>query len=75
MLSTERGRMPKHNMERLVDSMMEERGDGWMEVMLCKPLHKLQDHKSLRLTLSKSKGGSFSGIIVEGVEFRPVGFM
>nr|GEZ23234.1 protein kinase-like domain, phloem protein 2-like protein [Tanacetum cinerariifolium] len=63
--------IPKHNIERLVDSMMEERGDGWMEVMLCKPLHELQDHKSLRLTLSKSKGGSFSGIIVEGVVFRP----
>ncbi|GKC60539.1 kinase-like domain, phloem protein 2-like protein [Tanacetum coccineum] len=75
ILRTERVRMPKHNIERLVDSMMEERGDGWMEVMLCKPLHQLQDHKSLRLSLSKSKDGSFSGIIVEGVEFRPVGYI
>nr|XP_043622433.1 uncharacterized protein LOC122593702 [Erigeron canadensis] len=63
--------IPKPDMERLVDTQIEEREDGWMELMLCKPLEQLQDHKSLRVTLSKYKGGSFSGILVEGLEFRP----
>ncbi|KAK9074974.1 hypothetical protein SSX86_003293 [Deinandra increscens subsp. villosa] len=51
-----------------VESWMEERKDGWMEVMLTKPLGKLEDHSTFKVRLS---GGSFGGIIVEGIEFRP----
>ncbi|KAJ9548243.1 hypothetical protein OSB04_020786 [Centaurea solstitialis] len=51
---------------------MERRNDGWMEVMLCKSLHKLEeDHKKIWITLSCEESDLY-GIIVEGIEFRPV---
>lgn len=56
----------------VVNSWMEERNDGWMEVRLTKPLHHLENHVSLEIKLWKSEGGSLSGIIVEGIEFRPM---
>ncbi|KAL8265846.1 hypothetical protein R6Q59_003190 [Mikania micrantha] len=52
------------------ESWMEERKDGWMEVMLSKPLERLEDHSTLKVRLSVLSG-SFGGIIVEGIEFRP----
>lgn len=53
-----------------LESWVEERNDGWMEVMLTKPLEKLEDQLTLKVRLS-GVGGSLSGIIVEGIEFRP----
>nr|XP_043636232.1 uncharacterized protein LOC122607342 isoform X2 [Erigeron canadensis] len=70
-ISTTERWISKCDTEFVADSRMKERGDGWMEVMLCKPAEQLQNGTSLRLTLSKFKGGSFSGILVEGLEFRP----
>ncbi|XP_071690266.1 uncharacterized protein [Rutidosis leptorrhynchoides] len=49
-----------------------ERNDGWMEFMLCKPLHQLQDHKLLRVELYGETNETFNGMIVEGIEFRPL---
>nr|XP_043637033.1 uncharacterized protein LOC122608017 isoform X2 [Erigeron canadensis] len=63
--------MPKGHMD-IQNSWMEERNDGWMEVRLSKSLHQLENHVSLEVKLWKPEGGSFSGIIVEGIEFRPM---
>ncbi|PWA47094.1 hypothetical protein CTI12_AA500540 [Artemisia annua] len=55
-------------------SWVEKRNDGWMETRLTNPLliHQLENRKKLRLRLRELDGGSLSGIIVEGIEFRPV---
>nr|GFC15320.1 hypothetical protein [Tanacetum cinerariifolium] len=42
-----------------------------MEVRLTKPLHQLENHKSVDVNF-KEPNGSVMGIIVEGMEFRPV---
>ncbi|XP_071687493.1 uncharacterized protein [Rutidosis leptorrhynchoides] len=55
-------------------SMIIERKDGWMEFMLCKPLHLLQDHKSLRVELFEKTDETFSGMVIEGIEFRPFSY-
>lgn len=51
------------------EGWMQQREDGWMEVILCKPLHHLEDHKLLQVTF---KYKYLHGIIVEGIEFRPM---
>ncbi|GJW32358.1 serine-threonine/tyrosine-protein kinase catalytic domain-containing protein, partial [Tanacetum coccineum] len=53
---------------------VEKRDDGWLEARLTKPLSKphFEFHEGLMIFLWKIEGGSLSGIIVEGVEFRPV---
>nr|XP_043629167.1 uncharacterized protein LOC122600506 isoform X2 [Erigeron canadensis] len=56
----------------LQNSWMEERNDGWLEVRLSKSLHQLENHVSLEVKLWKPEGGSFEGIIVEGIEIRPM---
>ncbi|KAI3800014.1 hypothetical protein L1987_35320 [Smallanthus sonchifolius] len=50
-----------------IESWIEERNDGWMEVMLSKPLERLEDHSTLKVRLSVLCG-SFGGIIVQGIE-------
>ncbi|GJY16776.1 serine-threonine/tyrosine-protein kinase catalytic domain-containing protein [Tanacetum coccineum] len=65
-------KMPKDLMHHVLNSWIEERDDGWMEVRLSKPLHQLENHVSLEVKLWKSESGSLSGIIVEGIEFRPM---
>ncbi|KAI3793172.1 hypothetical protein L1987_35787 [Smallanthus sonchifolius] len=62
--------MNHDGLEYDVESWMEERNDGWIEVMLSKPLERLEDHSTLKVRLSVL-GGSFGGIIVQGIEFRP----
>ncbi|KAJ9548322.1 hypothetical protein OSB04_020865 [Centaurea solstitialis] len=51
---------------------MEQRNDGWMEVMLCNSLHKLEDYKEISISLTCEESDELYGIIVQGVEFRPV---
>lgn len=62
-------RMLKAHIESLDSSRIKQRKDGWMEVRLCKPLHHLENLKSLKITLSKSE--VFSEMVIEGIEFRP----
>ncbi|GJT42143.1 serine-threonine/tyrosine-protein kinase catalytic domain-containing protein [Tanacetum coccineum] len=62
--------MPNKDMD-LAHSLVEKRNDGWMEVRLTKPLHHLENHESLEVNLVKANS-SRMGIIVEGMEFRPV---
>ncbi|GKC08435.1 serine-threonine/tyrosine-protein kinase catalytic domain-containing protein, partial [Tanacetum coccineum] len=62
--------MPNKDMD-LEHSFVEERNDGWMEVRLTKPLHQLKNHKSLDVNLVEPSSSGM-GIIVEGMEFRPV---
>ncbi|KAJ9548319.1 hypothetical protein OSB04_020862 [Centaurea solstitialis] len=61
----------KEFMDDSSHNWMEQRNDGWMEVMLCNSLHKLEDHKEIFFYLTSAESGLY-GIIVEGVEFRPV---
>ncbi|KAJ9559454.1 hypothetical protein OSB04_014068 [Centaurea solstitialis] len=49
---------------------MELRNDGWMEFILCKSLHKLEDHKHMSVILTSEESDLY-GIIVQGIEFRP----
>ncbi|GJR01543.1 serine-threonine/tyrosine-protein kinase catalytic domain-containing protein [Tanacetum coccineum] len=55
----------------LEHSFVEKKNDGWMQVRLTKPLHQLENHESLKINLVEPNSSSM-GIIVEGVEFRPV---
>ncbi|GKE67672.1 hypothetical protein Tco_1521833 [Tanacetum coccineum] len=55
----------------LQHSFVEKRNDGWMEVRLTKPLHYLENHESVEVNLMASSN-SRMGIIVEGMEFRPL---
>ncbi|PWA81080.1 Phloem protein 2-like protein [Artemisia annua] len=64
-------RMPKTCTDDSMHSWMQQRDDGWMEVILCKPLHKLEDHKLLDVFL-RSAGSTLDGLIVQGIEFRPM---
>lgn len=64
--------MTKGHMERLGYTRIEERKDGWVEVMLCKPLDHSKDPKSLEMKFTNLKDANFHGIIFEGMEFRPV---
>lgn len=64
-------RMPKTCTDDSVHNWMETRDDGWMEVILCKSLHKLEDHKLLDVLL-RYVGNALEGVIVQGNEFRPV---
>lgn len=64
-------RMPKNCTDDSVHHWMDHRNDGWMEVILCKPLHKLEHHRLLDIFLT-SIGSSLDGVIVQGIEFRPV---
>ncbi|GJZ42162.1 hypothetical protein Tco_0589048 [Tanacetum coccineum] len=56
----------------LEHSFVEKRNDGWMEVRLTKPLHHLENHESLEVNLTAASYSSRMGIIVEGMEFRPL---
>ncbi|KAI7743940.1 hypothetical protein M8C21_008049, partial [Ambrosia artemisiifolia] len=69
-LGTKELEMRKDGMEYDLETWMEERMDGWKEVMLTKPLDKLINQSTLKVRLSVL-GGSFGGVIVEGIEFRP----
>ncbi|GKC06037.1 serine-threonine/tyrosine-protein kinase catalytic domain-containing protein [Tanacetum coccineum] len=53
-------------------SWVEKRDDGWLEARLTKPLYKhhLENCEELKIELIECR--SVNGIIVEGVEFRPV---
>ncbi|GJY39085.1 serine-threonine/tyrosine-protein kinase catalytic domain-containing protein [Tanacetum coccineum] len=55
-------------------SWVEKRDDGWWEARLTRPMWKnhLETLTELRVDLWKIKGRSLKGIIVEGIEFRPV---
>lgn len=53
-----------------LESWMEERKDGWMEIMLTKPIRCLEAYSKLKVELCVLNG-NFRGIIVEGIEFRP----
>ncbi|GKC85270.1 serine-threonine/tyrosine-protein kinase catalytic domain-containing protein, partial [Tanacetum coccineum] len=55
-------------------SWVEKRDDGWLEARLTEPLFKreLENEKKISVKVCKIQGGSLNGIIVEGVEFRPV---
>ncbi|GJT41824.1 NRT1/ PTR family 4.3-like protein [Tanacetum coccineum] len=59
-------------------SCVEKRDDGWLEARLTKPLlkHDLEYHldnrTELEMYLSEIKDACFNGMIVEGVEFKPV---
>ncbi|KAJ9558116.1 hypothetical protein OSB04_012730 [Centaurea solstitialis] len=61
--------MPDFRICQTKDCWMQQREDGWMEVILCKPLHNLENRKSLQVTF---KYRYPHGIIVEGIEFRPM---
>lgn len=61
--------MPKAYTEH--QKRIEQRNDGWMEVMLCEPLHQLEDHKLLEVKLYKHRFVSLNEMIIEGIEFRP----
>nr|GEX76214.1 probable serine/threonine-protein kinase PBL12 [Tanacetum cinerariifolium] len=63
--------MQKDFMDDSAHKWMEQRNDGWKEVILSKSLHKLEGHKSLTMTLN-SDGSDFYGVIVQGIEFRPM---
>nr|GEV72842.1 hypothetical protein [Tanacetum cinerariifolium] len=63
--------MPNKDDMDLEHSFVEKRDDGWMEIRLTKPLHQLENHKSLEVKLQEPISTSM-GIIVEGIEFRPV---
>ncbi|PWA35159.1 protein kinase domain, Nitrogen network kinase 1, Phloem protein 2-like protein [Artemisia annua] len=62
--------MQKDFMDDSAHNWMEHRNDGWKEVILSKSLH-LEGHKSLTMTLN-SDDRDFNGIIVQGIEFRPM---
>ncbi|GKA28922.1 serine-threonine/tyrosine-protein kinase catalytic domain-containing protein, partial [Tanacetum coccineum] len=66
-------RMSKHYVDPAT-SWVEKRDDGWWEARLTRPLWKnhLETLTELRVDLWKIKGRSLKGIIVEGIEFRPV---
>ncbi|GJU48256.1 serine-threonine/tyrosine-protein kinase catalytic domain-containing protein [Tanacetum coccineum] len=66
--------MSKHNYVDPTRSLVEKRDDGWLEARLTRPMfkHHLENLKELEISLSVLKPGSVDGMIVEGVEFRPV---
>ncbi|CAI9304465.1 unnamed protein product [Lactuca saligna] len=64
-------RMPKNCTDDSMHHWMDHRNDGWMEVILCKPLHKLEDHRLLYVFLT-SMGSALDGVIVQGIQFRPM---
>ncbi|GJR15006.1 serine-threonine/tyrosine-protein kinase catalytic domain-containing protein [Tanacetum coccineum] len=66
--------MSKHNYADPERSWVEKRDDGWLEASFTKPLSKqyLETLTELKVDLWKLIRGSLNGIIVEGVEFRPV---
>ncbi|GJZ42685.1 serine-threonine/tyrosine-protein kinase catalytic domain-containing protein [Tanacetum coccineum] len=70
--------MSKHNYMDWEKSCVEKRDDGWLEARLTKPLlkHDLEYHldnrTELEMYLSEIKDACFNGMIVEGVEFKPV---
>lgn len=63
--------MKKDRTEHLGYTRIEERKDGWMEVMLFKPTNQLLDLSHLQIDLWESKYGILRGLIIEGIEFRP----
>ncbi|PWA75613.1 serine-threonine/tyrosine-protein kinase catalytic domain-containing protein [Artemisia annua] len=64
-------RMPKcYNDPK--ESWVEKRNDGWMEIRLTEPLLQLENHDLLEIELRDSGFKSLEGVIVEGIEFRPV---
>ncbi|GJW19535.1 serine-threonine/tyrosine-protein kinase catalytic domain-containing protein [Tanacetum coccineum] len=64
-IQMEKGYMDPQN------SWVRERNDGWTEFSLTEPLPQLENHESLEVKL-RPKFGSLEGIVVEGIEFRPV---
>lgn len=48
-----------------------EREDGWMEVNLCESVYALEDHNLIEITV-RSTNTQLGGIIVQGIEFRPL---
>ncbi|GJT39579.1 serine-threonine/tyrosine-protein kinase catalytic domain-containing protein [Tanacetum coccineum] len=63
-----------HNYMDWERSWVEKRDDGWLEVRLTKPLlkHHLETLTKLKINLWESESESFNGMIVEGLQFRPV---
>ncbi|GKD80468.1 serine-threonine/tyrosine-protein kinase catalytic domain-containing protein [Tanacetum coccineum] len=61
-------------LDYLTKSWVEKRNDGWLEARLTRPLfkHHLEKLEEHEIRLDKIEGGSLNGIIVEGVEIRPV---
>ncbi|GJS15331.1 serine-threonine/tyrosine-protein kinase catalytic domain-containing protein [Tanacetum coccineum] len=58
-----------------IRSWVEKRDDGWLEARLTKPLslkHHVEYPYELAVRLVRMVHGSLNGIVVEGVEFRPV---
>jgi hypothetical protein len=65
--------MSKHYMDS-TKSWVEKRDDGWLEARLTEPLlkHDLENRKLLGVHLDIIEDRLLNGVIVEGVEFRPV---
>ncbi|PWA47093.1 serine-threonine/tyrosine-protein kinase catalytic domain-containing protein [Artemisia annua] len=64
-------RMPKcYNDPK--ESWVEKRNDGWMEIRLTEPFLQMENHDLLEVKLWEPGFRSLEGVIVEGIEFRPV---
>nr|XP_043637156.1 uncharacterized protein LOC122608128 isoform X2 [Erigeron canadensis] len=71
-IPADRGRgMIKGRTEHYVYSRIEERKDGWMEVMLCKLLCHLEDPRFLSVKLRDHEYHTVRTLPVKGIEFRP----
>ncbi|PWA43630.1 hypothetical protein CTI12_AA534300 [Artemisia annua] len=65
--------MKKVRKEHLGYTRIEERKDGWMELMLFKLTKQLLDHGHLEIELTESEDRVLRGMIIEGIEFRQRG--